>query len=298
LARRWSALLRRRPAAPAPLSVVIIAKDEERLILRCLEPLRFADEVLVLDSGSTDRTVELARGWGARVVDQEWLGFARQKNRAAQLTAHDWVLSLDADEIVTERLARSIRRVLDAGPDPRDAFLVDRRADFLGRKLPQGQRRARRPVRLYNRRHSAWDESMEIHERVLAPGRLRALDGELLHWNDCSLDELLSIWNRNATVEARAMLAAGRRTSAAAVVGRPVLRFLWLYLLRGEARVRGHGLVHAALKASSDFMRLAKLWELQLAERGRLPEGHPLTADRGAEALEAGARSGRRPVGA
>jgi glycosyltransferase involved in cell wall biosynthesis len=286
-----------RAPAGAPLSVVITAKDEERLILRCLEPLRFADEVLVVDSGSADRTVELARDWGARVVYQEWLGFARQKNRAAELAAHDWVLTVDADEIVTEPLARSVRRVLDAHPDPRDGFLVDRRGDFLGRKLPQGQRRSRRRALLYNRRHSAWDESAEIHERVLVPGRVRSLEGELLHWNDCSLDELLAIWSRNATVEARAMQAAGQRTSAAAVIGLPLARFLWLYLLRGGARLRGHGLVHAALKAAGDLMRLAKLWELQLAEQGRLPAGHPLMRDGRAGELGAGARSGRRAVG-
>jgi glycosyltransferase involved in cell wall biosynthesis len=281
---------------PSPLSVVVTARDEQRLILRCLSSLCFADDVLVLDSGSSDATVALARGWGARVEHQPWLGFARQKNRGAELATPDWVLTVDADEIVSERLAHAIRATLDADPDPRDGFLVDRRGDFLGHKLPQGQRRSRWRALLYNRRHSRWDESVEIHERVVVPGRLRALDGELLHWNECSLDELLTIWNHNATVEAAAMRTAGRGTSAVKVVGLPVLRFLWLYAVRGEWRMGGHGLVHAALKASSDFMRLAKLWELQLGASGRLPDPHPLTPPSHGDGPVVGARSGRQRV--
>jgi (heptosyl)LPS beta-1,4-glucosyltransferase len=252
-----------------PLSVIVCTLDEEAVIERCLRSVAWADELLVLDSGSTDATAARAAAMGARVVEQEWLGFSRQKNRAAALAVHDWVLSLDADEIVSERLARSIRDVLAGPMDPRDGYVVDRRGDFLGKTLPNGTRPAkrRRFVRLYNRRHSAWDESMHVHEEVRCNGRRHRLRGVLLHWNDFTLDELIALFNRYATVESAELRAAGRRASAPSVVYRPMLRFLWQYVAMGEFRLGGHGLVHSALKASSEYMRYAKLWELEHGPR-------------------------------
>jgi (heptosyl)LPS beta-1,4-glucosyltransferase len=149
--------------------------------------------------------------------------------------------------------------------DPADGYAVDRRGDFLGVVLPNQARRAKRRgfVRLYNRTRSRWDEAMPVHEVVRVPGRLHALDGILLHWNDLTLDELATLFNRYATVEAEDLHRRGVRAGPLALLGRPVLRFLWLYLARGEARLGTRGLIHAALKATSEFLRYAKLWELQ-----------------------------------
>jgi len=247
------------------LSVVICTKDEQERLGRCLDSVAWADEVLVLDSGSTDRTRELAAERGAVVHRQGWLGFSRQKNRAAALASHDWILSLDADEVVTPALAASIRGALEARPDPHDGFALDRRADFLGRWLPNQARRSKRHelVRLYNRRFSGWDEAMPVHEIVRCPGRTHLLPGWLLHWNDFDLDALITLFNRYATVEAHDLHDRGVRVRASSVVIRPVARFLWLYLARGEVRLGAHGVVHSGLKAASEFMRYAKLWELQ-----------------------------------
>jgi (heptosyl)LPS beta-1,4-glucosyltransferase len=252
------------------LSVVVCARNEEPVIGRCLGSVSWADELLVLDSGSTDATRERAAAAGARVHSQPWLGFSAQKNRAAALAAHDWVLSLDADEIVTPPLARSIQEVLRGPMDPCDGWAVDRRGDFLGVLLPNGSRPAkrRRFVRLYNRRHSVWDEAMRVHEEVLCPGRRHRLAGVLLHWNDYSLDELIALFNRYASIEAQELHAAGARARAAKVVYRPVLRFLWHYLATGDVRLGGRGVLHSGLKAASEYMRYAKLWELQHARAG------------------------------
>jgi (heptosyl)LPS beta-1,4-glucosyltransferase len=247
------------------LSVVVCTKDEERHIGRCLDSVAWAAERLVLDTGSRDATREVAAAHGGVVREHPWLGFSRTKNRAAGLARHDWVLSLDADEVVTPHLATAMQRVLADAPDPRDGFAVDRRGDFLGRWLPNQARRSKRRglVRLYHRGHGGWDEALQVHEVVRVPGTTHELPGQLLHWNEFTLDELVTLFNRYATVEARELAAAGRRTTAVEVVLRPLARFAWLYLGRGELRLGGHGAVHAGLKAAAEFMRYAKLWELQ-----------------------------------
>src|ERR1044072_3320646 len=187
-----------------PVSVIVCARDEAGVIERCLASVDWADERGVVDSGSSDGTQRLATALGAKVVEQDWLGFSAQKNYAAAIAAHDWGLSLDADEIVTPELAHAIQAVLDGPMDPHDGYVVDRRGDFLGAVLPNGARpsKRRRFVRLYTRRHSAWDEAMSVHEVVRCPGRRHRLDGLLLHWNDFTLDELISLFNRYASIEA------------------------------------------------------------------------------------------------
>ena len=255
----------------APVSVVVCTLDEAGVIERCLASVAWADERLVLDSGSTDATRELAAAAGAVVQEQPWLGFSAQKNHAARLASHDWVLSLDADEIVTDGLRASIERVLEGPLDPADGYVVDRRGDFLGAILPNQARRSKRRtlVRLYNRTRSAWDESMAVHEVVRVPGRSRPLTGRLLHVNEFTVDEFATLFNRYATLEAAELHRQGVRAGAGTIVVRPVLRFLWHYVARGEARMGTRGVIHAGMKAVSEFLRYAKLWEIGRAERRR-----------------------------
>lgn len=248
------------------LSVIVCTLNEASRIERMIEHVGFADEILVLDCGSTDGTVERARALGARVEHQDWLGFSRQKNRAAELASHDWVLSLDADEIVDDELGAAIVAALARRPDPRDAFVVDRRGDFLGAVLPNVQRNANRAanVRLYHRAHSRWDEGMAIHEHVLVEGTVRPLAGKLLHRNDLTLDQFFSMFNRYATTEARELYLAGKRTNVLEVFARPVARMGWVLFFRGAIRLGGRGLMYASVRGFGDFARYAKLWELQL----------------------------------
>lgn len=249
----------------SPLSVVIMAKNEEALIARCIGSVSWADEVLVIDSGSTDRTREIAASLGATVYEQPWLGFSAQRNRGAELAQHDWILFLDADEIVTKELAASVTQVLRGTPDSRDGYAIDRRGDFLGVLLPNEARPSKRRtfIRLCNRRCSAYDLDMPVHEEVRFPGESIPLSGVLLHWNGFTMDEFVPLFNRYATVEARTLDAGGKRATALDIFARPVLRFFWSYLARGGWRLGTRGLMHAMLKASSDYMRYAKLWELQ-----------------------------------
>lgn len=248
-----------------PMSVIILTRDEEQLISRCIGSVCWADEVLVVDSGSTDRTVDIARSHGARVIEQTWLGWSRQRNAGASAAKHDWLFFVEADEIVTPELARNIARVFQEQVDPADGFSLDRRDDFLGILLPNQSSLARRRafIRIYNRRCSDWDETMQVHERVRITGRSRPIDGQLLHCRGSSMSEMVDTLNRYATTEAAQLHDRGIRATWIHIALRPVLRFLWCYVVKQEFRLGARGLMHALMRATSEFVRYAKLWELQ-----------------------------------
>lgn len=259
----------------AALSVLILAKDEEAVIARAIASVAWADEILVLDSGSTDRTVEIARSLGARVEQQPWLGWLQQHLRAVELARHDWVLSLDADEIVTPVLGRSIRQALAAGPDPRDGYVVERAEEFLGRIMPNMRRRKKRLsfVRLFNRRYSNWDPELIIHEEVRPAGRTVPLEGLLLHWRNYTLAEQMATLNRNSDLEAQLLDRRPTRLRAVMVVVKPLLRFGWIYLLCGSWRLGLRGFIWSALHSGGEFLRQAKAWEIRHAPR--MPDPPP-----------------------
>jgi (heptosyl)LPS beta-1,4-glucosyltransferase len=258
------------------LTVTVLTKNEEQFIERCLRSVGWADEMLVLDSGSSDRTREIAASLGANVYEQEWLGYSQQRNKATSLAKHDWVFFVEGDEIVTPELARSIQEVMSGPMDERDGYSVDRRGDFLGLLLPNmsNARKRRNFVRLFNRRYSAYDPAMRVHEEVRFPGEAIPLRGVLIHWRAYTMDEYITVFNRYATVEAEILNEKGRRANGYRIFLWPILRFLWNYVARGGARLGTRGLIHAMLQATSEFIRYAKLWEMQNAPRMLHPPAH------------------------
>ena len=248
---------------PKSVSAVIITKNERANIDYAISSLAWADEVLLLDSGSSDGTPARGRELGARVVHQDWLGFSQQRNRAAEVATHDWVFQLDADEIVTAELAASIKRVL-AAPE-HHAYAADRRGDFLGVLLPNEARASKRKrfIRLYDKTKARFDDSMNVHEEVRFEGEPGELKGALLHWNGHTMDEFFTLFNRYAGLESAELNRLDKRASALDILLRPILRFGWSYLVKGGWRLGTRGLMHSMLKATSDYMRYAKLWELQ-----------------------------------
>ena len=165
------------------LTVIILTLNEEEFIERCIHSVRWADEVLVVDSNSTEQTREIATSLGARVYEQKWLGWSGQHNKGMELAKNDWVMFLEGDEIVTPQLAQSIQDVMSRPMDEGDGYALDRRGDFYGILLPNVSRPAKRKsfVRLFNRRCSAYDMSMKVHEEVILPGRSIPLQGVLIH---------------------------------------------------------------------------------------------------------------------
>jgi len=246
------------------LSAVIMTLNEEALLQRCLDSLKFADQVLVVDSGSSDGTLDIARRNGADIVFQPWLGWSQQRNFSGRTAKFDWVLMLDADEVVTDKLRLSILEALGRDPSPRDAFAMDRRAEFMGALLPNMKRRSKLMgfCRLYNRLYSAYDETQSVHEEVLVPGNCHLLDGYLLHWRQVDIAALITQNNRYTTLEADLFDSRGVRPSIHRLIFRPIARFGWCYFVCGAYKLGMRGFLYSVLKAMFDFMTDAKLWEL------------------------------------
>lgn len=256
------------PERATRISAVILTRNEEALIERCLTSIRgLVDEILVVDSCSTDRTRAIASACGARVVEQTWLGWIRQRALGIELARHDWVLILEADEIVTPQLARSIRNVERGGMNPDDGYSIDRRDDFLGAILPRMRRRSKRLhfIRLFNRTRSAYDPTLIVHDEVRVPGRAIPLDGALIHWRGFTIAEQVSRYATYAPLEATVLEGRGARVSVLSLIVRPFLRFGWCYFICGGFRLGARGFAHALMVASSEYLRFATLWERQHA---------------------------------
>ncbi|MDR3710330.1 MAG: glycosyltransferase family 2 protein [Capsulimonadaceae bacterium] len=254
---------------PPAVSALILAKNEAEFIERCIRSVQWAGEVVVLDSGSTDGTQEIARSLGATIYEQEWLGWSAQHDRAMQLAQNDWVFVIDCDEIVTPELRNSIEQTMEGQPDPKDGFAVVRQGDFLGVLLPSKSRPAKimKMVRLFNRQYGKWDAKQLVHEEVIVAGRTHLLEGKLIHWRGYMMDEYVSAFNRYATIEAKVLDDQHVHANGALIVTRTLLRFFWQYIWQQEWKLGVRGLIHSLMKAYAEFVRYAKLWEMQNAPR-------------------------------
>lgn len=208
------------------LSVAIITKNEEANLPRTLASVRWADEVVVVDSGSTDGTVETARSLGAKVICEAWHGFGRQKNLAIENCSSEWVLSLDADEEVSEELAKEIRTLLEGSPDA-DAYFLRRRNLFLGRWIRHGGYYPDPKLRLF-RKGLAWFKERAVHETVQFSGTTRILHGDLIHHAYPTLESYLEHMNRYSSLGAEQAVAKGKTS-------RSWPAFLWNVLLNPAA---------------------------------------------------------------
>lgn len=261
-------------SGPLPFSLCVITRDAAPQLADCLASVPFAGETVVVDSGSSDDTVEIARARGARVIDHAWPGFGAQKNFAVGQARHDWVLCLDADERLTPELAAAIRAALAAGDGPGApaAYTMARRNRFLGRWLAHGEGYPDWNLRLFDRRRARWTDD-SVHEHVVADGPVARLAGDLLHASAESLDAYLAKQNRYTTLQAEAMHARGERAGAAVLVLSPLARFFRFYVVKLGFLDGIPGLVHIAVGCFNSFVKYAKLRALGVrdgAGRGRL----------------------------
>ena len=247
-----------------PLSVCIITYNCAEALAACLASVRFADEVVVVDSGSTDGTQEVARHTGARVIDQPWLGFGAQKQFAVDSASHDWVLCIDSDERVSEPLAESIRAEL-ANPG-QFAYMFPRRNRFLGRYLKHGEGYPDWGLRLFHRQHARWSDD-PVHEKVITLGTVGRLHGDLLHESAETLDAYLGKQNRYTTIAARELFRLGERPTAWRVVVSPLFRFIKFYFFRLGFLDGWPGLVHIGIGCFNSFAKYSKLLDLMRQER-------------------------------
>jgi len=247
-----------------PLTVAIIALNASSQIGPCLASVGFADEVLVVDSGSTDGTADVARRHGARVESKEWLGFGRQKQHAVSIARNDWVLCLDVDERVTGEMARSVREAL--ANRRYHAWRVARRNRFLGRWLGHGEGYPDWTVRLFHRAHASWSND-EVHEAVLTTAEVGRLEGDLLHDSAEDVATYMTKQNRYTTLHAEALFRQGVRASYWRLLASPLARFVKFYFLRLGFLDGGPGFAHIVIGCNNSFHKYLKLIELEKAAK-------------------------------
>ena len=243
------------------LSVTVITRNEAADIGDALASVSWADELIVVDSNSTDDTVAIARQHTNRVVVREWPGYPAQKNFAASLASHDWILSLDADERVTPALAAEIQRTLVQEPGDK-GFHIPRVTWHLGRWIRTTDWYPDPQLRLYDRRSAQWT-GRYVHESLAVNGGVGRLREELQHFAYRDIAEHMETIERYTTYAARQMREEGRRAGWLQVAGHPPLAFLRNYLLKGGVTDGVPGLVISAMNAYYVFLKFAKLWELQ-----------------------------------
>jgi len=248
----------------APLSAVLITRNAANVLDTCLESLAFVDEIVLVDSASSDGTIEIAARHGARVVQKEWLGFGRQKQFAVEQAAHDWVLCLDADERVSPELAASIAAAVVAPVSP--VYRMARRNRFLGRWLSHGEGYPDWSPRLFNRMNARWSDDL-VHEKVLYSVTPGTLKGDLMHDSADDLARYLDRQNRYTTLAARQAFELGRNVGLLHLLLSPVVRLFKFYVFRLGFLDGLPGLLHISIGCMNSYVKYAKLMELWRAER-------------------------------
>ena len=238
------------------ISAAIITFNEERNVARVIESLRCCDEILVLDSGSNDRTVEIARKLGARVVEASWHGYAAQKNIAVELAANDWILSLDADESLSEALEAEIWRIKKVGP-AFDGYTMPRLAQYLGRWILHCGWYPDRKIRLFDRRKAKWVGEF-VHESVKVDGTVGHLKSNLLHFTCDSLSEHVRTMDSYTTLAAQEIVARGENISLSRLLVDPPATFLKTYVLKQGFLDGMEGLSIAYMAAFYNFVKFTK----------------------------------------
>ena len=245
------------------LSVTVIAWNEEERLRACLESVAWADEIIVLDAESTDKTVQVAREFTDKIWVRPWPGFAAQKNFALDQARGEWVLSLDADERVTPELRERICRIVREN-GPADGYSIPRKNIFWGAWVRHGGLYPDYQLRLFRRTGGRFVDSA-VHESARVGGRTRALTEPLLHHSYRGLEDFVLRSNRYSTLAAQQMVARGARGGLVGLAFRPLGRFLSMYILRAGFLDGWRGFVLAVLYADYVFLRTAKAWE---ARRG------------------------------
>ena len=252
------------------LSVVTITKNEEKNLPRCLKSVQFADEIVVIDTGSTDRTIEIARETGAKVYRPEWKGFGPAKQEGVNRASGEWVLSLDADEELTPELAAEIQRVTN---DKHEfaGFYMARRTRFLGRWIYHCGWYPDYLLRLFRKTKGGFDGAI-IHEQIRVEGKCGRLVGEILHYSYPSLESYLEKSNRYTTMGAEQAFRQGKRAGISAIALKPIATFIRHYIIKRGFLDGMEGLIISVLSSISVLVKYAKLRELRRQAGSRVEE--------------------------
>ncbi|MEW6353201.1 MAG: glycosyltransferase family 2 protein [Pseudomonadota bacterium] len=251
-----------------PLSVTIITLNAAASLRRCLESAAWADELLIVDSGSSDATLAIAEEFNCRILHNAWPGYGAQKHFAAMQARHDWILSLDADEWLSPQLADNVRRLLQTTP-PYSAYYLTRCNRFMGKWLRHGEGYPDPVLRLFDRRRAQWSGDT-IHEKVIYAGNAGRLTGDLFHQSEHGIGAYLEKQNRYTTLQAEQLHKEGKHAGLAQLLLSPILRFIKFYFLRRGFLDGLPGLVHITIGCFNSFMKYAKLRDIELASRRKV----------------------------
>jgi len=247
------------------LGVALITRNAAARLAECLQAVAFADQIVVIDGGSTDGTADIARAHGARVIEQtDWPGFGPQKNRAVDALTSDWILSLDADEIVTPELAASIRAAITA--PAADVYAVDRLSSFCGHWIHHSGWYPDWIPRLFKRGAARFSDDL-VHERLVFDTPAQRLTGKLMHYSYEDYESVLRKLDAYSTAGARQRFLAGKRGSLRVAVGRGLWAFVRTYLLRRGFLDGRAGLMIALFNAETVYYRFLKLSQLEKTDR-------------------------------
>jgi Glycosyl transferase family 2 len=280
------------------VTACIVAQNEQRRLPAALESVAFCDEVIVVDGGSVDSTVELAREAGSRVIENAWPGFAAQRNRAIDAAATDWILEIDADERVSPQLRSSIEGLLASASSSPGIAVFALRNRFLGKSLGASAKYPAYRSRLFRRSLYRHDESRTVHEGIEPRERPTVLAGELEHELASTLREALRDTWRYARLESRHIQPSNAGAYAEGIVLRPIAKAAYRTIVDGGWRDGWRGLLKIALDAGYD----ALAWTFVLArELGHPPSGHPESGHPPSARRDVGPSQqthfGRRPTG-
>jgi len=242
------------------VSVTIITLNEAKRIEECIASVAFADEILVVDSGSEDDTVARALAAGARVISERWRGYGPQKQFAVESASNNWVFCLDADERPSPRLVKEIKKVLQS-PQAK-AYTMPRCNIFMGRWLRYGEGYPDRSLRLFDRRHARWSLD-PVHEKVEAQESVAQLASDLMHFSEDGVEAYIAKQNRYTSLQAEQMLQRGKPFSVAQMLFSPFFRFVKFYIFRRGFLDGAPGLIHILIGCMNSFSKYAKLYELQ-----------------------------------
>jgi glycosyltransferase involved in cell wall biosynthesis len=250
----------------AQLSCFIICFNEEANIRRCLESVKWCDELVIVDSFSTDRTVEICREYTKRIFQRPWPGYVEQKRFALAQTSYEWVLNVDADEEVSLALQHEISAILQRNDPAVNGFYIPRLVYYLGYWWRRGWYPSAR-LRLFRKAKVRWG-GVDPHEKVLLRGQADRLQGDLHHYTYKDISDHLRAVNGLTDVAVREHALRGKRTTLSALLFRPLWRFLRFYFLRGTISYGVPGFFVAVTSAFYVFLKYAKLWELTNSQQG------------------------------
>lgn len=252
------------------ISVLIPTRNNEGTIQKVLDSVSWADEILVVDTFSTDQTASICSAAGARVIQHEYINSACQKNWALQHCQHEWVFQIDTDELLEDGFYEELMAKLSSVPDDVDAFQIPRKNHILGKWVKHAGIYPDYQKRLFRKEKGCWIDR-EVHAHVIAPGRVETFRHHILHYGMPNLSKQIRNLDRYTRYEADEMLKNGRQFNPLRLVFHPWRVFLTRYFLNAGYRDGVRGFIFSAYMAMYDFLSIAKLWEIEILDLPHSP---------------------------